>query len=546
MIPVTLTARPGTWQLAALLLGGLCAAAFLIHPGPQFELAPIFLHLYYAFDQPAAALALGIAAIAAFAADRNGRAEALFAAIAGHPRWVAGVAFAIAALGAWFVYHNHALAMDEYAPLLQSRIFAAGHLTGHIPSFLAGVFSPAWFQGLFLHISPDGALASAYWPGLALVMTPFTLLGVPWLCNPVLTAATFAGLARLLEKLIDAPAARGAALIASLASPVILINGMSYYGMPLQLLCAVMFTNAILRGTPGYALAAGFWASLGMTAVNPVPLILYCAPWMLWTLRTSPTGWRTFAYVILGSLPLALVLGLGWKLFLLRNFAAPSGDPGAGISALLSVLQPPSMSLLLARAMALVKLCVWAMPGLIVLAALAYRHPGKRRLSAVFAAAAFLTLAGYLFVPFDQGHGWGYRYFHAAWLTLPVLAAVAMEYLATQESLRQRTYGFLLVASVGALLLALPLRAFQVESFISAHLGQIPPRIAGGARQVVFIDVTCGAYTSDLVQNDPFLRSNEIRLVSQGYQWDAQLAAALGPRPQFMRAGTCGYRWLLE
>src|SRR2546430_11346262 len=42
------------------------------------------------------------------------------------------------------------------------------------------------------------------------------------------------------------------------------------------------------------------------------------------------------------------------------------------------------------------------------------------------AASALVTILGFLFVPYDQGHGWGFRYFHSAWMTLPVLAAAAL------------------------------------------------------------------------------------------------------------------------
>src|SRR5438067_426521 len=67
----------------------------------------------------------------------------------------------------------------------------------------------------------------------------------------------------------------------------------------------------------------------------------------------------------------------------------------------------------------------------------------------LFAASALLTLAGYFFVPYDQGHGWGYRYFHASWGALPLLAACALEHPAAGASLRRMT----LIAALASLLL---------------------------------------------------------------------------------------------
>jgi len=550
MSDLSLSLKPAPWQIAALILSLICCAAFFVPIIPAIQLSPIFEHLFYTYDPPAAGLGLALTVIAAVILDQRGKAKALFGWIGTHPGWISGIAFSVAALGAIFVYHTHPLSMDEYAPRLQSEIFAAGKLIGQVPLSLTTIFMPSFFNGWFINLSQtNGALASVYWPAFALLMAPFSFFGVPWLCNPVLTAATFLGLSRLLELLVQDAAVRGAVLAATLVSPAILINGMSYYGMPLQLLCTVMFTYGLLRGTRPYHWAAGAWAAIGLTAVNPVPFILYAVPWVFWIIKKSPARWRTLAALASGGLPLTLLFGLGWKIFLMKIFATSQAELNSdSIISILSIFQPPTPSLLIARAIALIKLCVWAMPGLPVLAFLALGSPNRHSLSSVFFASALLTLTGYLFVPFDQGHGWGYRYFHAAWLTLPVLAGIGIQQLIQRqgELEKARMFGFLLVVSLGSLLLALPLRAIQVESFVTNHLQQIPAHIPDNTRQVVFIHVGCGAYTADLVQNDPFLRGHEIRLVSQGHEQDARIAATLGPHPRFAASGPCGDRWRLD
>ena len=42
------------------------------------------------------------------------------------------------------------------------------------------------------HVPPDqtGRIVTAYWPSFALVLAPFTWLGIPWACNPLLSAGT--------------------------------------------------------------------------------------------------------------------------------------------------------------------------------------------------------------------------------------------------------------------------------------------------------------------------------------------------------------------
>ena len=550
MPTISLSKKPANWQIAAVLASLICCVPFFFPIIPVVQLSPIFKHLFYTYDPPAAILGLLISVIAAFTMDQSGRAKALFGWIGTHPASISAIAFLGAAFGAIFVYHAHPLSMDEYASRLQSEIFAAGRLTGQIPPSLTAIFTPSFFNGWFINVShTSGALASVYWPSLALVMAPFSFLGVPWLCNPVLTGATFLGLSRLLELLIRESSTRGFVLTATLASPTILINGMSFYGMPLQLLCTVMFTYGLLRGTLRQQCLAGVWAAIGMTTVNPVPFGLYALPWVLWIAAKSPTRWRTLGALAASSLPLLLILGLGWKVFLIKMFATPQMESSsASLVSMLSVFQIPTHSLVIARAIGLIKICIWAIPGLIVLASLALRNQNSYGIRGIFLASATFTLMGYLLVPFDQGHGWGYRYFHAAWLTLPVLAGLGVQHLVQNqdESEKARVFGFLLVAVLGSLLIALPLRALQVESFIDSHLQQIPARIPDNSRQVVFIHISCGAYTADLVQNDPFLLSNEIRLVSQGPQLDAQMAKALGPHPQLALSNGCGERWRLD
>ena len=97
-----------------------------------------------------------------------------------------------------FVYHDHPLSMDEYAAYFQSRVFAAGHLTGQFPVTPDGLAGPARVPELFPEcLAHHRAGASAYWPAHALLLTPFTALGIPWACNPVLSALTLLVIHRL-------------------------------------------------------------------------------------------------------------------------------------------------------------------------------------------------------------------------------------------------------------------------------------------------------------------------------------------------------------
>lgn len=537
------------WQLATVLLGLASIAAILAFPRYGGGLSLIFSNLFFDFDGPASVLSLLLTALALLCSDRAGRLQRTFAAIARRPAALAWAALGIAGLGAALAYHRHPLSMDEYASYLQAQIFASGHLSGQVPPALLDALVPVGFQGKFVNVShASGAIASTYWPSFAVIMAPFSALNLAWLCNPVLTALTILGLSRLLNELVDDAAARGFALVATVASPVILVNGMSFYGMPLQLFSTVMFTLYFVRGTTTAMMAAGVFLSVGITTVNPFPVGLYALPWIVTLLHGPARSWRKLGYLIAGALPLSLLFGLGWRLYLMHNVSdMQAAALGADAGRMLGNFALPNANILAARLAGVVKLLVWAVPGLAVLAWIGGLDQPGRPWCKLLAASAGLSLIGYLIVPYDQGHGWGYRYFHAAWLSLPILAAVALQRLAlTSPDQHARALGFGFAACAGMLALALPLRVTQVESLIQAHLQKLPEPVASAGRQAVFIDTQCAPYVADLVQNDPFLRSNEIRLVSRNAAQNAELLQILGQHPRLVAKTTCASRWLLD
>jgi hypothetical protein len=507
-----------------------------------------FLMLFWRQDVPASVLVLAIVLCAVYCVDKGGRMASFFNWAAFHSKWLALAAFFTCAFGAWFVYHHQPLSMDEYSAVAQSQIFASGHLAGKIPRELTDTFLPRIYHDWFFHISDTtGEIISVYWPGFPLVMAPFSFFGVPWLCNPVITALTILALSKLLEEIVADPAARGFALFSTLASPVVLINGMGFFGMPLQLLCSLVFTVGIIKGTTRWLLIAGLFAAIGLTAVNPVPVGLYVLPWLVWAVVNLPQQWRKLGLLAVFGLPLALLLGIGWKLLAISHFQpVQQAGVGTSLNSMIGIFKAPTMTMLMIRVIGLLKIYFWAVPGLPILACLAFWRPGRQKWHGLMAASVVISLAGYLFVPFDQGNGWGYRYFHAAWFLLPVLSAIALQKIAKDAEMRKQVFGFAFALTIGSLVLLIPYYAYKVESHIGSHLKQVPVRVPGHSRQVVFIRLYCGTSSIDLIQNDPYLRGNEIHLMSNGYEEDERIAALLGNRPRLVSRAACADRWLLE
>ena len=470
---------------------------------------------------------------------------------------VAAIAALLLALGTLVVYHNQPLAMDEYAAYFQSRVFAAGELQGRFPAPLLDWLIPPGFQDYFLNVSrTTGGVAETYWPGFALLLTPFTWAGVPWLCNPVITALTLLVIHRLALDLFDEREAAGFALLLTIASPVIFANGISYYSMPAHLLANSVFALLLVRPTPLRAAAAGVVGSLALALHNPVPHMLFAAPWLVWV-AARQGGMRLLGALIAGYLPLCALLGVGWFLFsghLLSEGQLSATAPVVAshrLQGMIEIFSLPDSTVVFARLIGMAKIWVWAVPGLMILAAAGAVRCRQDVLCRLLAASALLTLFGYFLVPVSQGHGWGYRYFHSAWMALPLLATAALFRPARTHKEASsparlfedsETKGFVAACILLTLVIGVGFRAWQLQDFVARHVRQVP-QYKGIERRVVILDGRFAFYGADLVQNDPWLRGNEIRMYSHGATADEQMMAQYHPELHRVYADRYGTVW---
>lgn len=540
-----------------LAVGGTGICAFLL-TGDTLPLArfgaSLFCYLLYTYDPPAAYASLLVLVVAFAVSPFCSRLTALAAACGRHPWRVATLSGVMLALGARFVYHAHPLSMDEYAVWFQSRIFAAGSLTGQFPPEWLDRLIPPEFQNYFLTVSRvSGRVASAYWPGFALIMAPFSLIGAEWLCNPVLGALSLVAIARTCSLVFpEDEAVAGWAMLFTLASPAFVAMSISYFAMTGLLLTNLVFVWGFLRPTPRRLFLSGIIGSIALTLHNPFPHILFAAPWLIWFVLNRPS-WREVLALAAGYAPLTLLLGVGWVLFKAYLQADLAGVPGSQLSpassggavaTMSSAFSLPGLWIGYMRLAATVKLWVWAMPGLLVLTGLGYFRMRENVLVQLMLASAVLTFVGYFFVPFDQGNGWGYRYFHPAWSVLPILAGAAVvgKNEARGEFLRLQNIAIALV--FGGLLILVPWQLKNIEGHISAHMGQAP-----GAptekRSFVFLFPDRGFLPMDLVQNDPFLRGKAIHMVGSGEQADGEFLRRANFEAIPLPANTFGQVWIV-
>ena len=507
------------------------------------RLSPIFLSLFTLLDHAGAICALLIVIAAAFVPEEPAPFRSILRWTGRNPWPIAGIACVLLCLGTLLVYQNHPPTMDEFAPYFQSQVFAAGHLAGQFPPGLIDWLIPRELQTQFLFAShATGHVASAYWPSFALLLTPFTFLGIPWACNPVLSALTLPAIHRLALRIFADQETAGLAVLLTAASPVFFANGISFYSMPAHLLANCVFALLLIDPTPRRALTAGVVGSLALTLHNPVPHMLFALPWILATSRRQD-GAALIGWLLLGYTPLFLLLGVGWFRFDSglpqegMNVAAGGPPPQLELARLGAAFSLPDSTMLLARLVALAKVWVWAVPGMLVLALLGawrWRHNMQCRL---LITSTVVTMAGFLLVPVDQGHGWGFRYFHSTWMVLPLLAAGA---LVDREVHRLPLRTYLVACALLSVALGCGLRAVQIHDFISRDM-QRTPAYAGTGHRVIMMNPAFR--TLEPLPNDPWLRADVIRMVSHGPEADAAIMRTYFPDLHPVFADRYGSVW---
>lgn len=516
----------------AIILGSVAVSMAIIYwlislrtSALDITYEPIFLGLFL-FQDYALALACFLVLLLSLWAPLRRIGLRCVIWVSHHVRLVSVVYLVVLAAGAMFVYHAHPLSMDEYAPYFQSQVFAEGNIVGRLPPELLDWLIPPQFQNYFLNISQSrDSVLSAYWPGFALLLAPFTFFGVPWLCNPVIGAFSILLIHRLAKTLYGQDLSAGLATLLAMAAPAFAVNSMSFYSMTAHLTFNVAFVLFLLAQTPRRAFLAGIVGSIALSLHNPVPHALFAAPWVIWL--ALGRRWRVLGALIAGYAPLTILLGFGWVLLSasVLGSAATYGDPlwEAWLIRIVSIFNLPDAELLRARLIGIAKLWVWAVPASLIAACVGYWNWRKDYRVSLLACSAVLTFLGYLLVPFDQGHGWGFRYFHSAWFVIPILAAGAVSSAGPadkQHAIEPRaTAGYLAACGVLSLCLVLPLAMFQVETFISRHLAQLPTA-EKGTPKLILVHADTGYYAADLVQNDPYARNEVLILFSLGRNRD--------------------------
>jgi hypothetical protein len=525
---------------AGMALSVMCLAYFYMLDRILFSslsFSPIFRFLL-ALDLRAAWIGLAICCLAALW-NRPAPILRLVDFLSERASWVAAASVALFALGTVEVYHDYPLSMDEYAAVFQAKIFATGQLSVQLPPSYVDWLVVRGFNGEFLIASREtGRAIEVYWPGFAMLLAPFELLRAQWVCNACLAALALVLIHSITKQITGNERAAGWALLFALTSGAFAANAISFYSLQGHLTANLLFVALLLRPNRYRAFYAGLVGSVALILHNPVPHALFAIPWII-AMALDRNQRRFCLPLILGYLP-GLCIGLGW--LLLRSDIGTPVDSLPSISGLAhGVFTWPNVNVLNARAASFVKLWVWAVPCLFAFAALGVLRHRENPIVRLLAASAALTFVGYLFVAFDQGHGWGYRYFHSAWGAIPILAGCAMT---ERSDANPKLVSFAGACAILTLVIIVPLQLSQIRQFISQHLAQLlPPRRPGN--NVYFIHPRGGFYVADMVHIDPLLRDPDLLLASRGAELDAKMIHENWPDAIEIGSGTTNDQWYL-
>ncbi len=425
--------------------------------------------------------------------------------------WIVAIlAGLVALIGTFAAFHGVPLSYDEVMAEFDARIFLGGRLIAPL--------APEWRQGVealatnfVLPVPNDAAWVSSYLPVNAAIRAGFGLIATPALAGPVLVAvavlAVF-GIARHLW-----PERPDAALVAALmlaTSPQVLVTAMTPYAMTAHLALNLVWLRLFLRGGGlghGAAILVAFLAcGLHQLIFHP----LFALPFLVGLVLER--RWRLAALHLAAYAAIGVFWTLYWQGLLLVTGYAGQGDAVGGgfmvrrIAFLLRNFEWRGLDVMTMNG---VRFVAWQSPLLLPLTMMAW--PAIRRgegIARPLAAGLVLTIATmFVLLPY-QGHGWGYRYLHGLIGSAALLAAQGWILMTAPLPPERRgaATAILGLGWIGALLILVPGRAVEANRFAAPYATAVEA-IGRSPADIVLVDGSNLFFGTDLVRNDPYLRS---------------------------------------
>jgi hypothetical protein len=500
-------ARRILFILSGLALSGVGLAwwlsgTFAGHPDPRSTYSAFYV--IFARDE-----ILGLALVAVFGIA----AALLFFGRRNHPGPVAEISgalpreyllvtliaagvFAVAALGTHFVCHDYPLSADEFMADFQARIFLRGKIAAEVPAQWVDavrVIKPTFAD----YFPATHEWKATYLPVYAAMRAVFQSVHLQSFLNPCLAALTIFALFGTARNIWpDKKENAFVAILLLAGSAQFLVMAMTAYSMPAHLALNTIWLWLYSRPDRRRFYLAPPLGVLAIGLHQPIVHALFVTPFLFRLVLSRK--WR--AVFIFGfTYLLGCVAWYAWR----ARFSPPNPFP---INSIFRLWNP---KMLVIQPMDLLLVVGWSALATPLLAVIGFgRIFRERPIIRDAALSCLLTLGFYYFFYLDQGHGWGYRYFHGTLCCL-ILVAVAGWGVLVEKAGEPRARNFFCVALAVSFFIVLPLRCYQAESFIRPY-ANASEAIHSMNAKVVGLDPHLAWYSADLIRNDPFLEGRPV------------------------------------
>lgn len=518
--------------VALFAFAGACFALWLRGVAAGTQDARLFRNVFYVLFARNEPLGLSLVALfsigAAFlifrkrnapetTASQNSHASNALAVVA-----IAVAVLAVTALGTLYVCHDHALTADENMADFQAKIFLRGKVLAELPPGWSAVGS---VTPMYVDYFPETrSWKSTYLPVYAALRAVFQSVDLQFLLNPFLAAITVLALYGTARKIWPESQPNAIAAIALLASSSqFLVMAMTAYAMPAHLALNTCWLWLYSDPSRRRFYLAPVIGALAIGLHQPIVHALFAAPFLLRLVLQR--RWR--AVFIFGVIYLAACSA--WAMWRL-HYLAPSVASEGPREAILRLWNP---RMFIVQPMSLLLLIGWTSLAVPLLAAVGFHRFFKLQPMLQDAAVScLLTFGFYYFFYSDQAHGWGYRYFHGT-LSCLVLVAIAGWNALSARTGTHASRLFLAAGVAASILIMLPLRCFQAETF-TRPFARAAAAIAAMPNPVVALDGRDCWYCYDLIRNDPFLEQPPIVISLSRLTPESVAALEKTPGVQFL------------
>lgn len=422
-------------------------------------------------------------------------------------------------LGTKFVYHEFTMSLDETLLRFQAAAFSQGYAIAPVEAQWQPFIKS--MQPLFVSALNDGE----YWfplyrPVSAAIVSFFGLFGLSAYTNAFLAVGSALLLARITRNLWpDKSYAPALSIFFLVTSGQFLFTAMSMFAMTSHLFFNLLWLCLFMGGRRRDHLAAALVGFLAIGLHQVIVHPFFVLPFMidlLWRRRFGIVALYTVTYAFAAAVWInwtsvaVLVQGIS-----LTQHAALSGlaaEQSAGIlRAVERMLQDRYfIADLYFWASNFVRLVTWQNLATVFLALAAVAcWRDAPRLLRLLGFSIVTSLIPYILLLSGQGHGWGYRYLHVHLGSFALLAVFGWYQLRSRldPAVWPRWRRALIGLAVFSVMVGLPLRAYQVDTFLTPFVRSLD-FLANRQEEVILVDRYRIWYGTDLVRNDPLLRNS--------------------------------------